>query len=56
MRMDRREETTAADLLARWSIDDLERCFREYGELPGARRLARAIVEARRRAPLLDIC
>jgi 16S rRNA (cytosine1402-N4)-methyltransferase len=52
MRMDRRDPTTAADLLARLSADELERCFRAYGELPAARKLARAIVEARRQAPL----
>jgi 16S rRNA (cytosine1402-N4)-methyltransferase len=52
MRMDRSEPTTAADLLARLSAAELERCLREYGELRGAGRLARAIVEARQRAPL----
>jgi 16S rRNA (cytosine1402-N4)-methyltransferase len=52
MRMDRGEPTTAADLLATLSAEELERCFRAYGELPGARKLARAIVEGRRRAPL----
>jgi len=52
MRMDPSEATTAADLLATLSAEQLERCFRDYGELPGARKLARAIVEMRRRAPL----
>lgn len=52
MRMDPEAETTAEDLLATLPADELERCFREYGELPGARRLARAVVEARRTAPL----
>jgi 16S rRNA (cytosine1402-N4)-methyltransferase len=52
MRMDQSQPTTAAHLLARLSATELERCFREYGELPGARRLARAIVDARGRAPL----
>ncbi len=52
MRMDRSAPTTAADLLATLSAEQLERCFRDYGELPGARRLARAIVETRRRTPL----
>lgn len=49
MRMDRHDDTTAADLLARLPADELARCFREYGELPGAHRLARVIVEARER-------
>jgi 16S rRNA (cytosine1402-N4)-methyltransferase len=52
MRMDRRQPTTAADLLAAASGEQLEAWLRAYGELPGARRLARAIVAARERAPL----
>ena len=52
MRMDRSDPTTAADLLARASVQQLESWLREYGELPGARRLAKAIVAARERAPL----
>ncbi len=53
MRMDREHEgVTAARLLATLSAADLERMFSEYGELPGARRLARAIVQHRETAPL----
>jgi 16S rRNA (cytosine1402-N4)-methyltransferase len=52
MRMDRRLAATAADLLRDASESELERIFRHYGELPGARRLTRAIVEARRHASL----
>jgi 16S rRNA (cytosine1402-N4)-methyltransferase len=52
MRMDPDAPASAADLLARASVEELERWLREYGELPGARRLARAIVAARERAPL----
>jgi len=52
MRMDRRAPRTAADLLADASPEELERWLRVYGELPGARRLARALVAARERAPL----
>jgi 16S rRNA (cytosine1402-N4)-methyltransferase len=52
MRMDRRAPRTAADLLADASEEELETWLREYGELPGARRLARAIVAARQKAPL----
>lgn len=52
MRMDRRSPTTAADLLASASVRELEGWLREYGELPGAARLARAIVETRRERPL----
>jgi 16S rRNA (cytosine1402-N4)-methyltransferase len=52
MRMDRRREATAADRLARASAEELQRWFSEYGELPGSRKLARAITEARRTKPL----
>jgi len=52
MRMDPKAQTTAAGLLARLPEAGLERCFREYGELPGARRLARAIVDRRKTRPL----
>ena len=52
MRMDRRLEATAADLLARASAEQLQAWFSEYGELPGSRTLARAITAARRERPL----
>jgi 16S rRNA (cytosine1402-N4)-methyltransferase len=52
MRMDPGSGPTAAELLQRADEDELERWFREYGELRGARRLARAIVEERRAHPL----
>ncbi len=52
MRMDRRDPRTAADLLNAASVAELERWLREYGELPGAGRLARALDQARRRRPL----
>jgi len=52
MRMDRRSKLTAADLLATASEETLSDWFGRYGELPGSRRLARAIVERRRRDPL----
>jgi 16S rRNA (cytosine1402-N4)-methyltransferase len=42
---------TAADLLARLSAEELERIFSEYGQLPGSRRLARAIVDRRAETP-----
>jgi 16S rRNA (cytosine1402-N4)-methyltransferase len=52
MRMDQRNETTVADLLARAPAGEIERWLRSYGELPQAARLARAIDDARRKAPL----
>ncbi len=52
MRMDPSAGPAAAELLARYSSPALEQVLREYGEVPGARRLARAIAEAQREAPL----
>jgi 16S rRNA (cytosine1402-N4)-methyltransferase len=52
MRLDPTAGPSAAELLARASERELEGWLREYGELPGARRLARALVERRRRQPL----
>ena len=43
---------TAAMLLASLSAEDLESVFSQYGQLPGSRRLARAIVAQRDMAPL----
>ena len=51
MRMDTRLEHSAERFLAEASAGELSRCFREYGELPAAGRLAREIVETRRDAP-----
>jgi 16S rRNA (cytosine1402-N4)-methyltransferase len=45
------ERPTAAELLNRLPEAELERLFRAYGEEPRARRLARAVVERRARAP-----
>lgn len=47
MRMDRRQELTAAEVVNGWPVAELERVFRELGEEPGARRLARAIERER---------
>ncbi|MEM7409288.1 MAG: 16S rRNA (cytosine(1402)-N(4))-methyltransferase RsmH [Myxococcota bacterium] len=52
MRMDPSEGPSAADLLARASEEQLADWFRRYADLRGARRLARALVTARREAPL----
>jgi 16S rRNA (cytosine1402-N4)-methyltransferase len=52
MRMDPEAETSAEELLASLSAEELERCFRSYGELPGSRKLARRIVAARQERPL----
>jgi 16S rRNA (cytosine1402-N4)-methyltransferase len=52
MRMDRTQPDTAADLLARASEQDLADAIFRYGEERFSRRIARAIVEARREAPI----
>jgi 16S rRNA (cytosine1402-N4)-methyltransferase len=48
MRMDTRQTLTAAQLVNEASVDELSRIFRELGEEPEARRLARAIEIERR--------
>jgi 16S rRNA (cytosine1402-N4)-methyltransferase len=47
MRMDLRQRLTAAEVVNEWSEAELARIFREFGEEPEARRLARAMVQAR---------
>ncbi len=47
MRMDRRESRTAAEVVNEWSEAELARVFREYGDEPHARRIARAIAQER---------
>ncbi len=51
MRMEQ-DGPTAAELLNRMTEVELTRLFHEYGEEPEARRVARAVVSARARAPL----
>jgi len=52
MRMDPSTGRSAAQLLQRATTDELEGWFRDYGELRGARKLARRIVEQRDVEPL----
>ena len=52
LRMDRRGEVTAEDIINRMPADDLARIFREYGEEKNARRIASAIIAARQKRPL----
>jgi 16S rRNA (cytosine1402-N4)-methyltransferase len=52
MRFDTSRGVPAADLLATLDADELTALFRRFGEEPNARRIARAIVEARRTAPV----
>jgi 16S rRNA (cytosine1402-N4)-methyltransferase len=52
MRMDASAGPDAAELLRRATAEQLEDWLRRYADLRGARRLARALVAARERAPL----
>ncbi|MAI78907.1 MAG: 16S rRNA (cytosine(1402)-N(4))-methyltransferase [Deltaproteobacteria bacterium] len=52
MRMNPEQGQTAADLLNRASATELQGWFQNYGELPGSRRLAKAITESRESSPL----
>lgn len=52
MRFDRSQTLTAETIVNRWPEERLAATFREYGDQPMAGRIARAIVEARRREPL----
>ena len=52
MRFDTGRGVPAAELLATLDVDELTALFRRYGEEPKASRIARAIVDARRTAPI----
>jgi 16S rRNA (cytosine1402-N4)-methyltransferase len=52
MRMDRRSNGTAAELLNTLDEAELTRIFREYGDEPRAARLGREILRRRQRRPL----
>lgn len=52
MRYDTRSGETAADIIARSSVGELARIFREYGEERHAEKFAQKIVEAKRRSPI----
>lgn len=54
MRMDDRQELTAARLLERLSEADLADVLRRYGEEPMARRIAKAVAAARARGETLE--
>ena len=47
LRMDRRNEMTAADLVNKLGEEELVTLLKNYGELPNARQMARAIVRKR---------
>jgi 16S rRNA (cytosine1402-N4)-methyltransferase len=51
MRFDQRQKLTAAEVVNKYSLDQLTRIFREYGEERSARKAALAIVEHRIKTP-----
>ena len=51
MRMDRRQEMTAADIVNRYSEQELYRVIRDYGEEPFAKNIAKHIVIMRELSP-----
>ncbi len=53
MRYDPGQELTAATIVNGWKEEELARLFRKYGEEPAAGKIAKAIVEARRRERLV---
>ena len=53
MRMNVQGGKTASDIVNSYTQEELERIFRLYGELEGARRLSQLIVAARTDAPIL---
>jgi 16S rRNA (cytosine1402-N4)-methyltransferase len=53
MRMDTTTGASAADFVAKASEHDIARVIRDYGEERFAKRVARAIVNARREAPIV---
>lgn len=52
MRMDKDNPVTAKDIVNRYSIDELTRIIRDYGEDRFARNIAKHIVSARENAPI----
>lgn len=55
MRMDQRQEKTAADVVNKYSEADLHTLFEQYGEVTNSKTLARTIIEKRKLAPLQTI-
>lgn len=55
MRMDQRQELTAADVLNSYQEQQLHKLFEQYGEVTNAKTLARTIVQVRQSVPLKTI-
>jgi 16S rRNA (cytosine1402-N4)-methyltransferase len=55
MRMDQRQEKTAFDIIDSYPEHKLHKLFEQYGEVTNSKTLAKAIVDARRVAPIQTI-
>ena len=55
MRMDQRQERTAAEVLGEYTEQRLHKMFEQYGEVTNAKTLARTIVQVRQTVPLRTI-
>jgi 16S rRNA (cytosine1402-N4)-methyltransferase len=55
MRMDQRQQRTAATILATYTESQLHKLFEQYGEVTNARTLARKIVAVRTQVPLQTV-
>ncbi len=55
MRMNRNSGITAIDVLNNYSLEELEQVLRLYGEVPGAGKVARAIVQRREEKPFSEM-
>jgi 16S rRNA (cytosine1402-N4)-methyltransferase len=55
MRMDQRQERTAAEVLGDYTEQRLHKMFEQYGEVTNAKTLARTIVQVRQTVPLRTI-
>jgi 16S rRNA (cytosine1402-N4)-methyltransferase len=55
MRMDRRQEKTAFDIVSSYSEHQLHKLFEQFGEVTNAKTLARTIAEVRKTMPLQTI-
>ena len=55
MRMNQRQEKTAAEVIKAYSEQQLHKMFEQWGEVTNAKTLARTLVEKRRVAPLQTI-
>lgn len=53
MRYDRKSKITAIDILNKWQEKEIERILREYGEERYSRKIAKKIIEQRKKKPIL---